>query len=198
MPRLLRISYIGLDNVPQDGAALLLSNHQSFLDPVLLGLRVRRPCHFMARDSLFAVPLLGRLLPSLNALPVRRGSADLTAIRESLRRLRAGGMLVAFPEGTRSGDGRIGPLKSGAIVLAQRAEVPIVPAVVEGLAELWPRGRRWPRRGPCWVEYGRVLEPRRFADSPPDQACAELGRVLRDLHNGLRRRVGREPFLYND
>lgn len=186
----------GRRHLPRRGPVLLLCNHQSYLDPMVAGAPLPWECDFMARDSLFRQPHFGRLIRYFNAFPVRQEAADLQAIREALRRLRAGHSLCIFAEGSRTPDGRVHPLQRGLLVLAQRAGVPVLPAVIEGLYEVWPRSRRRPRPGPCWIEYGSMIDPPRLTGDPAEVA-ATLTAHLRDMHNHLRRRAGRPPFRYD-
>lgn len=150
----------GRENVPLQGGVLLLCNHQSFLDPVLATYGLNRECHYMARDSLFRNKYFRRLIESLNAFPIRRGAADLAAIRESIRRLKGGGLLTAFPEGTRTPDGCVQAMHAGAVLIARRAGVPIVPTLILGAYEAWPRQQLSPRPLPIIVAYGAALTPK--------------------------------------
>ena len=192
-----RVRAYGSECVPTEGGALLLSNHQSFFDPIAVGLAINRECHYMARDSLFEIPLLGRLFASLNAFPVRRDTADISAMKEAIRRLRAGAILCVFPEATRTPDGGIHPIKGGAIALAQRAKVPIVPTVIEGLFEIWPRTKKFPGFGRrIGVLYGLPVDSESIRDRDPDDVAGELTLTLRRLHNQLRANMGRPPLHY--
>jgi len=166
----------GVRNVPTRGGVLLVCNHQSFFDPVLATLALPRECAYMARDSLFRTRVFRALIEALNAFPIKRGTADLGAIRETLRRLKAGALITAFPEGTRTQDGSIGPLLPGIILVARRANVPIVPAVILGAYEAWPRGRRFPRLGRIRVAYGRPIDPQGLRGQS-DEACVALVRA---------------------
>jgi 1-acyl-sn-glycerol-3-phosphate acyltransferase len=142
-----------------EGGLVLASNHQSFLDPVLVGMALNEPICYLARSDLFAVPGLGLLLPMLRVHPVARGRADSTALRTVLRLLRAGQKVLLFPEGTRSRDGSLGAFKRGAAALAIRAGVPVMPVCVEGSFVCWPRTQTLPRPGRVAVAYGDVLRP---------------------------------------
>lgn len=175
------VRFHGHERVPESGGMLILSNHQSYLDPVLLGMPLFREAAFMARDTLFR-GALGRLIRHLNAYPVRRGSADVGAIKETLRRLRAGWAVIAFPEGTRSEDGAIGTMKSGMAVIARRAAVPIMPALIVGAFEAWPRNARWPRRHVIDVAFGSPITPDEFAGLSDDDLIALVRARITGLH----------------
>jgi 1-acyl-sn-glycerol-3-phosphate acyltransferase len=125
---------------------------------VLVGLGLPRPIHYLARSSLFGHwRPFDWLMRSLNAIPIRREGADRPAFRESVRRLRAGEAILLFPEGSRTRDGSIGLIKPGVWNLAHRARVPIVPAVIDGAFEAWPRGRRLPRWHAVRVLFGAPI-----------------------------------------
>ncbi len=152
-----RTRAFGARRVPVDGGVLLICNHQSYFDPVLAALPLPRECSFMARDTLFAQPHFRRLISYLNAFPVRRATADMAAMREAIRRLRDGLAVVVFPEGTRTRDGSIGEFHLGSMLLAKRAGAPIVPVVVVGAFESWPRDRKLPRPAKIAIHYGEVV-----------------------------------------
>jgi len=175
---LLRGRVFGVSRVPRRGAVILACNHQSFFDPVLATLALPRECDYMARDTLFANPFFRRLIVSLNAFPIRRGEADVTAIKETIRRLRAGRLITAYPEGTRTEDGRIGPMLPGIGSIAKKTHAPIVPTLIEGAYEAWPRHRKLPRLGRVGGVYGAPIHP----DQPPEwDAQALMDEVRRRL-----------------
>src|SRR5262249_9837762 len=114
----------GTHHVPPGGGVLIISNHQSFLDPVVLASQLRRPLSFLAKSELFEVPGFGWLIRHLNAFPVRQGEGDVGAVRETIRRLQEGHALNMFPEGSRSLDGEIAPIQAGIGLIVRRAGVP--------------------------------------------------------------------------
>lgn len=186
----LRARCHGVGNVPSSGGVLLVCNHQSFLDPVLATMAPERESCYMARDSLFQGRLFRRLIESLNAFPVRRQSADVGAIKEAIRRLRSGMSLVVFPEGTRTPDGRIYPMLPGLAAIAKKAGVPIVPTLIDGAFQAWPRDRLLPRPGDVIVEYGRPIGPEQYANL----SAEELTELIRDRLIDMQRRLhGRLP-----
>jgi 1-acyl-sn-glycerol-3-phosphate acyltransferase len=133
----------------------------------------------MARDTLFHHPVLRRVIQTLNAFPVKRGTADMGAIRETLRRLKAGKVVLTFPEATRTQDGRIGPMRAGVVLLARKTRVPIVPTLILGAFESWPRTAKLPRPRPVLVAYGTPIDPHQHPDWT-DEQCVEAvrGRIL--------------------
>lgn len=162
----------GFRNMPETGGVLLVSNHLSHLDVILLGIGLRRPLNFVARSTLFFPPL-GLLIRSLGAFPIQREGMGASGMKETLKRLRSGGVVTLFPEGTRSRDGELAPLKSGIAVLASRAGVPVVPAGIAGTFRTWPRGRLLPIARPLRVHYGPPIMPSDL-EGLDSQAVTEL------------------------
>ena len=190
------IRCFGRQNVPAQGGALLASNHQSFLDPMVVGLVLSREVHYMARDSLFRQPAFGWLIHSVNAFPVKRHTTDLGAVKESLRRLKAHQLLLLFGEGTRSHDGRIAPLQPGLVMIARKAKVPLIPIVVDGTFEAWPRSSKLCRLCTIRVMFGKPITVQQIAASP-DKATSEIiYQRQKEMQNLLRTRYGRMPHSY--
>ena len=188
----------GIRYVPRTGPILLAANHQSFLDPMLLTYALPRECHYMARDTLFRNPYFARLIRTVNAFPIKRATADLAGVKETLRRLKAGALVLTFPEGTRSPDGRVCLFQPGVFTIARKAGASIVPAAIEGAYEAWPRGNKFPRPARVCVQYGPPMPVDRVASPEAKAAAAELTHRVRAIHNDLRRRIGRAPFDYDD
>ena len=182
---------------PAAGSAVYVCNHQSFLDPMLMSLGLRRPMNFMARDSLFRFPGFRQVIGSLNAFPVKRGTADTGALKEAMRRLKAGGQVVVFAEGTRSRDARIAPLLPGVALLAQRSADWIVPVVIDGAFECWPRTHLLPAPGNVVVRYGEPIPRGEARKLDAEELMDRIRRTMIDLQADLRRRVGRPPLTYD-
>ena len=127
-----RIEVIGKENVPADGGVLLCANHIDNLDPPVVGITAPRPVHFMAKEELFSVPVLGKIVPHLNAFPVKRGMSDREALRKGLGILKEGKVLGLFPEGTRSKTGEMGKGLAGAGFFALRSDAHVVPCAIIG------------------------------------------------------------------
>lgn len=155
--RLFDLKVYGLEHVPRRGGALLVANHQSYLDPIVVAVRLNRPVSFLAKSELFENRYFGWLIRSLHAFPVRQGEGDVGAVRETIRRVQEGHILNIYPEGSRCDDGEIAPLQHGISLIVRRAGVPIVPVVIDGAFEAWPRHRRLFRAAPVRVMYGPPL-----------------------------------------
>ncbi|HYK73238.1 MAG TPA: lysophospholipid acyltransferase family protein [Pseudoneobacillus sp.] len=127
-----RIKTYGLENIPEEGGVLLCTNHIHNFDPPVVGITATRPVHFMAKEELFSVPLLGKVVPHLNAFPVKRGMSDREALRKGLNILKEGKVLGLFPEGTRSKNGELGKGLAGAGFFALRTDAKVVPCAIIG------------------------------------------------------------------
>lgn len=127
---------IGLENIP-DGAAIICANHSNYIDPVLIGIAAgkKHMIHFMAKAELFENRLFGGLLRKLGTFPVHRGTSDIDSVRTSMKLLRGGEKIMMFPEGTRVAQDDAVAAKSGAVRLATKLDVPIVPVHL-------PRGKK--------------------------------------------------------
>jgi 1-acyl-sn-glycerol-3-phosphate acyltransferase len=164
----------GTDNIPADGPLIIAPNHQTFADPPLVTIPVRRPVYYMAWARLFAVPVFGRFIRALRAFPVDIDRRDGQAVREVAKLLRAGEAVMIFPEGGRTPDGRLQPFKMGAFRLAVTHKTPVLPVTIAGAWESWPPERRLPRRGRVTITY----HPLERAEQGGDARAA-----ARDLHD---------------
>lgn len=150
------LSATGIERLPRTGPAVLVSNHLSWLDPIILATVLPRKPGFLGMEELWRMPgvRLAVRLYGPTAIPLRRGAVDTTALRRALEVLKSGGLLVVFPEGGISRDGRLQPFHRGAALLAARAGAPMVPVAIEGTAEALPLGRVVPRPRPITVHIG--------------------------------------------
>ncbi len=163
------------------GGFLVASNHESYLDPMLAGMGVAGEVSFMARSTLFRNPAFGALIGSMNAFPVDRDRGDVKGVRTALDRVRAGGVVVLFPEGTRTRDGSVGRFRPGIGSLARTAGAPVVPARIAGAWSVWPQNRILPcLQGCIRVRYGPAL---RIA---PGESAEDFARRLEAAVKDLR------------
>jgi len=161
-----RIQYRGRQHIPATGPALIVCNHQSYLDPLLVGAALPRSVRYMAMRQLFATRPIEILLRFYGAFPVATRSADTGAIKACLQYLRANELVMIFPEGERSPDGRLLEFFHGFARIAQLGEVPIVPVTIDGAVRVWPRSARWPRPGKVQVTFHAPLHPASFPFEP--------------------------------
>ena len=169
-----------------EGPAIYVSNHESALDVwVLFRTIPRNGLRFIAKQELFQIPIFGWYLRLARFVPVDRANRAraVEALQEAGRIIRAGTSLIAFPEGTRSADGRIQPFKKGPFVVAMEAGVPVVPISISGAAALNPKGRLDVRPGVIRVAVGAPLTPRDFSDK--NALLREVRRRIIELHLGL-------------
>lgn len=159
----------GREHIPGSGPFLLISNHQSVLDPFFIQTWVPRPVHPMAKSTQFASPLFAAVMKRCYAFPVRRFQVDPQAVRIALRRLHAGYPVHIYIEGERSWDGAIRAPRPGTVRLALKAGVPILPCALDGAYDIWPRWDRRPRTGRVTVAFG-----------PPFMLPAAEGRAARE------------------
>jgi 1-acyl-sn-glycerol-3-phosphate acyltransferase len=163
------IRRFGGHHLPRRGGALLASNHQSNLDPLLIGQAVPRRINYLARRTLFRFFLFRWLIESLDAIPIDRDGSGIGGIKETMRRLRRGEQVLMFPEGTRTRDGEMQPLKPGFCSIVRRSNVPIVPMAIDGSFQAWPRTRKFPRRGVVHIHIGRPISQSEQAECSDEQ-----------------------------
>ena len=145
------------ERVPLTGPVILASNHASFLDPPLVGSGLKRSINYLARESLFDVPVVGYILRQWQVVPVDREGGGAKGLKSILDRLLAGGAIILFPEGTRTRDGRLQPARSGIGLTVIKSQAPVVPVRVFGTFAAYNRFMRFPRPCRLAVKYGRAM-----------------------------------------
>jgi 1-acyl-sn-glycerol-3-phosphate acyltransferase len=161
----------GSRHVPRSGPVLLLANHESFLDPPLIGLAVRRKIYYLARKTLFRQATFGAYLRSMGTIPVDQEGVAKEGLRTSIDLLQAGKALLIFPEGERTFTGKMSPFKPGIQLVLRKVPVPIVPIGVAGAYEAFPRRAKLPRFSPLFwsstgasvaISVGKPIPPQRY------------------------------------
>lgn len=191
-----RFRAYGSQNVPDEGAFILASNHQSYLDPIFCGLALKRHLHFVARDSLFRNWFFARLIYSLNAIPVKPGKPDVSSMKRIIATLKQGRGVCLFPEATRTYDGKIRPFKPGFGLLCRRAEATVVPVLLEGAFECWPRHKKMFTPAPISVYYGKAITPEQAKQMDNRKLAEVLTRRLRRMQDDCRARDRKKPIKY--
>ena len=173
-----RIQLEGIQHIPTDGPLIIVPNHVTFADPVLVWLPIHLRVHFMAWDALFKIPGFSWVIRRLRAFPVQLESADPRSTREAVRLLQTGQSVMIFPEGGRSPDGRLQRFRPGAFRLASSLQVPVLPVTILGGHDSWPPGRVLPRPRKLSIVYHPVITPPKEPDARV--AARVLGRQVRD------------------
>ena len=185
-PSLFRVRVEGAHRVPAEGACIVVSNHFTKFDPILTGSYVRRFLTFMAKREMLEAPVVGALCRAWGALPVNRDGMDLPAVRQMLRILRSGHVMVMYPEGTRSRDAQLHAPQPGAAYAALKLGVPIVPVSLWGTEAFSWRRRLTKGRPPVTVRVGEPLElGRRVGRIPDDELQAAGDAIMRAIAAGL-------------
>lgn len=184
---LFRLRCWGREHIPTNGAVLVLCNHQSHFDPVLVGLCVDRRLNYLARQTLFGFAPFRWLIETLDAIPIDREGLGIGGLKETLRRLKRGEMVLIFPEGTRTRDGEVAALKPGFSALARRGDVQLLPVGLDGAFQAWPRSQLLPGAGVIHVAFGPPLTPDDITRFDERELVAEVERRIRACHALARR-----------
>jgi 1-acyl-sn-glycerol-3-phosphate acyltransferase len=186
----------GRPNMPRTGPVLIIANHQSFIDPVLIGLSASRHISYLARKSLWKHWLLARFIESVGAVPVDQEGVAKEGLKTVLQQLQAGKAVIVFPEGERTPDGVMHGLKPGIMLLIKRTQAAILPMGIAGAVDAWPRWKKYPVPAPLFlpatkrtmgVAVGPPLDAKRYAAMDRKQALAELFGELQKIQEKAER-----------
>jgi 1-acyl-sn-glycerol-3-phosphate acyltransferase len=141
----------------ESGSLILAVNHQSYFDPPLAGICSKRAIYFLARKTLFTIPILGKLLPHFQVIPVDRDGNDRSALKKIIHRIREGHGVLLFPEGTRSPDGKLQQARSGLGLIIAKTKAPVLPIRIFGAHEAFPKNAKKIRLHPITVVLGKPI-----------------------------------------
>jgi len=179
----------GTERIPRLGPVVIVPNHQTYADPILVTIPFRRRIYYMAWDRLFDIRGLNWMIRRLRAFPVQIESRDPRGAREAVRLLQAGEAVMIFPEGSRSLDGSIGRFKPGAFRLAVSVGAPVLPVTIAGGHASWPPGRLLPRPASMTITYHPLVYPA-GGDDPPDAAQELADRTRGAIAGAIQPRWG--------
>ncbi|MSR32786.1 MAG: 1-acyl-sn-glycerol-3-phosphate acyltransferase [Gemmataceae bacterium] len=192
--------YSGRENVPQKGPILLVANHQSFLDPIAIGLGCGRTISYLARKTLFKVPLVGSYLRSVGCYPVDQDGVATQGIKDAIRLLQGNRALLVFPEGARTYTGEVQAFRPGVQLIVKKSRCPIVPVGIAGAFEALPRTRALPAFCPLFlpgryasigVSLGKPLDGAQFLDLPREKFLTTLqDAISKEVENAEKLRRG--------
>ena len=189
---LFRYRWFGARRVPTDGALLIVANHQSYLDPPIIGAPIRqRQLDYVARAGLYKSRFLSWIIAALNATPIQEDRSDTRAVKDVLARLEQGRAVVLFPEGSRSRFGAVDEFKRGVAVIVKRSRCPVLPVAIEGAFDTWPRSRVLPRLfgGRFAVMYGRPIGHDELLRDGADAALVRLRAEIDSMRLQLRAKL---------
>ncbi len=150
--------------MPPAGGLMVVCNHPSYLDPILLATWLPRPLSFVAKRPLFGIPFVRTFLWLTESIPVEQDAPDRRALRLSISCLRSGKVVAIFPEGTRSDHGRIRPAQLGPALIALEAQVPVLPCGLAGVYRAWSLEAPLPRPSPIALIVGKPIDPPQCSD----------------------------------
>lgn len=176
------------ENVPRNGPCIVVANHGSFLDPLVVACGVPfRQIFFMGRRSLSKNRLMHWWMTSIGVVYIDRDRGDIGALKAGLKLLKQGLPLFLFPEGTRTLDGNLQPAKGGVGFLIAKAQVPVVPVYIKGTFEAFPKGARKVRRAPISVWYGKAIQPEELREHLVNRdGYLKIGELVMERIAGLK------------
>lgn len=176
-----RVRIHRLEKYPTDGPLILLANHQSNLDPMIVGAVSPKPINYLSKQSLFKFPPLGWFLLWNDCIPIQRDSNAIGGIKETLKRLKKMETVLIFPEGSRSPNGKLLPMKAGFSTLARRTKSPLLPVALDGAWQIYPRQAKFPRLGNIQVVFGDPIPYEQYQTLSDDELSALVQEKIAEI-----------------
>ena len=169
-----RLHITGRENIPKEGGVIIASNHLSYLDIPLLGYSIGRRADYMGKRELFNIPIISYLLRTLGGFPIDRDKLDRAALKDAVKRLKSGRVIVVYPEGTRSRDSILQPGKPGVGIIVKMSGAKVVPAAIQGTDRAMPIGAWFIRPAKVTVKFGKPLDFNNLAKSGNEKEGVEM------------------------
>lgn len=184
----------GAENIPQDRALVMASNHRSYADPVILTMPMKKPVTYMAKEELFKNKLFGWFITKLGAFPVKRGTGDMQVIDDAVAILNSGRHLVIFPEGTRSKDGKVGKGKTGVAMIAAKSGADVLPCGI--IFE----GEKLHFRSKLTLRFGKVIPASEIAveDASPKALKEVKKRIMSEITELVEGTAEKKEIIVNE
>lgn len=184
----------GAENIPQDRALVMASNHRSYADPVILTMPMKKPVTYMAKEELFKNKLFGWFITKLGAFPVKRGTGDMQVIDDAVAILNSGRHLVIFPEGTRSKDGKVGKGKTGVAMIAAKSGADVLPCGI--IFE----GEKLHFRSKLTLRFGKVIPASEIAveDASPKALKEVKKRIMGEIIELVEGTANKKEIIVNE
>ncbi len=167
-----------VERYPKSGGGLICSNHQSNLDPMLVGVTCRRNVYYLAKKSIFKKQPLKLMQNTLHCIAIDRGRG-ISGIKNTIKKLKQGKLVLVFPEGSRSKTGKMQTIKGGFLTLARKTKSPLIPAGIEGAHAAYPPGSSFPRLGHVHVAVGEPITYDEYQDLNDEQLVELLEERMR-------------------
>lgn len=189
---LYRIKYHGKCLVPRSGPLLFVANHQSNIDPPIVGTLVQdRPFKGIAKEGLFKSKILSAYIRGFGAISIKRGESDMTAIRKAIDELGAGRCVMMFPEGTRTKDGEVAEFQRGFWLLMKKSKATIVPVGFDGAFDAYPIGSKPKLHGRIEVAAGKPIEAEMLLELGEKEGTAFVRNRIIELHQQCKSNIAR-------
>ena len=191
---LFRGRYYNPERLPSTGPVILVANHASYIDPPLIGSGLARPVNYLARDTLFKYSFFNYFLRRLYCVPVDREGAGAAGLKGILDRLGRGGVILLFPEGTRTSDGQLRSARAGVGLTVIKSEAPVIPVRVFGTFEAFNRFAKFPSLHPVVVKYGKPMDLTRLREEAKDCSKQRLKMIYQEVADVIMAEIARlEP-----
>lgn len=190
---LYRAKHFGSDNIPLEGPVFMVANHQSFYDPILMGLGAsKRHFYSLGRSTLYEKKWAAIMGSLTNSIPVEQGAGDVKAMKKCIEVLKDNQALMLFPEGARSLDGGVKKFETGAMLIIKRAKPQVVPVAIEGPFDIWPPGQKRPKlRGRMGIMYGDPIPAETLTAMKPEDAMEMLRQRVDEMRREVAKYIGK-------